>query len=276
MGSKNQPDRRGRHQGSPARHEQLWSAEDPEDLFDPDLAFEAARARLDRDLEVSEAPGSGLTSGSTPPDSGSRGDALGSSPDPVAVRDSEPPPPDDEISGELPVPALDDLEVEESEEAGSDTYIEPVDAACDADDPRFETADDPRIPTGRESFKIGEVAEIVGVRPYVLRYWESELDFVAPEKTEAGQRRFRRVDVATLLQVKRLRHDAGLTMAQTRTLIAEGRGSEVVPVADHVASPRIIRDADAQSRVRSQILRMREAVLDLLQAVEEEGEQGNG
>lgn len=266
MGSKDQTPGMGRPiPAARGRQEPLWSEAEPDDLFDPDLAFEAARARLDAAPAREQHEDAASTGHDT------------EAPSAVMGPGSEPPPPDDEMSGELPVPVLDDTEGLEEGEAlsddagGIDTHVEGP--AADPTDPRFETPNDPRIPEDRDAFKIGEVAEIVGVRPYVLRYWESELDFVQPQKTEAGQRRFRRDDVAMLLQVKRLRHDAGLTMAQTRTLIAEGRGSEVAAfVPESVPSPWMLRDAEAQSRVRGKILRMRESILELLHAIEDEGE----
>lgn len=279
MGSKDHAPRMGRAAPqSRGRQEPLWSEADADDLFDPDLAFEEARARLDAPSAPDLADPSG---GAEASDDDLIGDPT-DGPEPVGA-DSSPPPPDAEISDELPVPILDDLEDEDEPasddepdgDGGVDTHVEGPEV--DPTDRRFETAEDPRIPEGQGSFKIGEVARIVGVRPYVLRYWESELEFVSPEKTEAGQRRFRRDDVATLLQVRRLRHDAGLTMAQTRALIREGRGSEVVSVtAERAGSPWIVRDAEAQSRVRAQVLRMREAVIDLLQAIENEGEDDDG
>ena len=47
-------------------------------------------------------------------------------------------------------------------------------------------------------FKIGEVAEIAGVEPYVLRYWETEFRTIRPEKTRTNQRMYRKRDVETV------------------------------------------------------------------------------
>ena len=56
----------------------------------------------------------------------------------------------------------------------------------------------------KQYFKIGEVAEIAGVEPYVLRYWETEFKSIRPEKTRSNQRLYRRRDVETVLQIKKL------------------------------------------------------------------------
>jgi DNA-binding transcriptional MerR regulator len=65
-------------------------------------------------------------------------------------------------------------------------------------------------------FKIGEVASIVGVQPYVLRYWESEFSVVRPSKTQSKHRLYRRRDVETLLQIKHLLHDERFTIEGAR------------------------------------------------------------
>ncbi|MCA9673337.1 MAG: MerR family transcriptional regulator [Myxococcales bacterium] len=71
----------------------------------------------------------------------------------------------------------------------------------------------PRIPEGKLHFKIGEVSRLTGVKPHVLRYWESELSALRPEKTPSGQRRYRRADVEMVLVIKRLLYDEGYTIA---------------------------------------------------------------
>lgn len=61
----------------------------------------------------------------------------------------------------------------------------------------------PEIPD-RMYFRIGDVAEIAGVQPYVLRFWEKEFEFLTPIKNAAGQRLYRRGDVESVLLIKRL------------------------------------------------------------------------
>ncbi len=74
-------------------------------------------------------------------------------------------------------------------------------------------------------FKIGEVAGIVGVQPHVLRYWEKELPFVRPDKTASNQRRFRRKDVETLVEVERLLREESYTLAGVRKRMSRRGGS---------------------------------------------------
>lgn len=62
-------------------------------------------------------------------------------------------------------------------------------------------------------FKIGEVARLTGVKPYVLRYWESEFRVLRPEKSRTGQRLYRREDIAVVLRIKELLYKDGYTIA---------------------------------------------------------------
>jgi DNA-binding transcriptional MerR regulator len=87
-------------------------------------------------------------------------------------------------------------------------------------------------------FKIGEVASIVGVQPYVLRYWESEFTVVRPSKTRSKHRLYRRRDVETLLHIKRLLHDERFTIEGARkrlkTLQKEERRQAELPPGDRI------------------------------------------
>jgi DNA-binding transcriptional MerR regulator len=70
-------------------------------------------------------------------------------------------------------------------------------------------------------FRIGEVAKILGVKPYVLRYWETEFSVLKPGKTPSRHRLYRRRDVETLLEIKRLLYEEGFTIAGAKKRIKE-------------------------------------------------------
>ena len=61
-------------------------------------------------------------------------------------------------------------------------------------------------------FKIGEVAAIVGVKPYVLRYWENEFSAIRPGKSGSKHRLYRKRDVETLLEIEHLQRSKGYTI----------------------------------------------------------------
>jgi DNA-binding transcriptional MerR regulator len=70
-------------------------------------------------------------------------------------------------------------------------------------------------------FRIGDVADIVGVKPYVLRYWESEFPIVSPEKSATGQRVYRRHDVENLMLIKHLLYKERYSIEGARNRIRE-------------------------------------------------------
>ena len=73
-------------------------------------------------------------------------------------------------------------------------------------------------------FKIGEVSELLGVEPYVLRYWETEFPVLSPKKSGTGHRLYRRKDVELLLRIKHLLRERRFTIEGARqTLTAEAR-----------------------------------------------------
>lgn len=70
-------------------------------------------------------------------------------------------------------------------------------------------------------FKIGEVSELTGVKPHVLRYWESEFGSFRPVKSRTKQRLFCRKDIELVLQLKELLYTQGFTIAGARKKLRE-------------------------------------------------------
>ncbi len=69
-----------------------------------------------------------------------------------------------------------------------------------------------RIPDDKRYFRIGEASRIIGVEPYVLRFWEGEFPQVRPRRADSNQRTYRREDLETLLEIKRLLYDERMTI----------------------------------------------------------------
>lgn len=80
-------------------------------------------------------------------------------------------------------------------------------------------------------FRIGEVSDIVGVKPYVLRYWESEFPDIKPSKSKSGQRLYKRRDVELLVGIKRLLYDERFTIDGARKRLKDMGRIEDVPAA---------------------------------------------
>src|SRR5438270_12741794 len=68
-------------------------------------------------------------------------------------------------------------------------------------------------------FRIGEVSGLVGVEPYVLRYWETEFPLVGPKKSGAGHRMYRRKEVELLLKIKHLLYVKKYTIEGARQFL---------------------------------------------------------
>lgn len=75
-------------------------------------------------------------------------------------------------------------------------------------------------------FKIGEVAELTGVKPHVLRYWESEFGSFRPVKSRSKQRLFCRKDIELVLRLKELLYSQGFTIAGARKKLREPASAE--------------------------------------------------
>lgn len=88
-------------------------------------------------------------------------------------------------------------------------------------------------------FRIGEVSDLVGVKPYVLRYWESEFQDIHPTKSKSGQRLYRRRDVEVLMTIKSLLYEERFTINGARKRLKEVvRGDNTVEAASKAAAPQ--------------------------------------
>jgi DNA-binding transcriptional MerR regulator len=80
----------------------------------------------------------------------------------------------------------------------------------------------PEIPD-KLYFRIGEVARLAGIKPYVLRFWESEFSGLGPKKSGTGQRLYRRKDVELVLEIKRLLYEERFTIEGARKTLESKR-----------------------------------------------------
>ena len=78
----------------------------------------------------------------------------------------------------------------------------------------------PTIPD-RLYFKIGDVARICKIEPYVLRFWETEFPQLKPIKSSTGQRMYRKRDVESVVRIKKLLYEDGFTIAGARVQLRE-------------------------------------------------------
>ena len=93
----------------------------------------------------------------------------------------------------------------------------------------------PSIP-GKRYFTIGEVSELCGVKPHVLRYWEQEFPQLKPVKRRGNRRYYQRHDVLMIRQIRNLLYEQGFTIGGARQQLS-GEGAK----EDRNQSQQIIR-----------------------------------
>ncbi len=99
-------------------------------------------------------------------------------------------------------------------------------------------------------YRIGEISRYTGLEPYVLRYWETEFEQLAPQKSGSRQRLYRRLDVDLILHIKELLYEQGYTIGGARLrLVGEAGRSETT------LSHQIIRQVRQELEDVLQLLR---------------------
>jgi len=101
-------------------------------------------------------------------------------------------------------------------------------------------------------FRIGEVSKLLGVAPYVLRFWETEFSALTPKKSDTGHRLFRRKDVELLFRIKDLLYNKRFTIEGARQTLQQQR--KAPETQQHLFSP------DPLPQIRDEL----ESLLDLL------------
>jgi DNA-binding transcriptional MerR regulator len=114
-------------------------------------------------------------------------------------------------------------------------------------------------------FRIGEVSRLTGTKAFVLRFWESEFPTLQPVKSPTGQRLYRREDIETVFEIKRLLYEEGFTIAGARKHLAErNRAIGGDPAASEVSPRRVSEISAAMPARREQVSRTyRKFLLDL-------------
>lgn len=120
------------------------------------------------------------------------------------------------------------------------------------------SAPEPRIEAGAEllgelgaipdkmAFKIGEAANMVGVKQYVLRYWETEFEMLRPRKSKNGQRVYSRRDVETAMMIRKLLYEdrfsiegARSALKQLKSNVKEERGIQAMAQSQETAVSKL-------------------------------------
>jgi DNA-binding transcriptional MerR regulator len=117
-------------------------------------------------------------------------------------------------------------------------------------------------------YRIGEVSRITELKPFVLRYWESEFPMLEPVKSSSGHRLYRQEDVDLVLKIKRLLYDEGFTIAGARRHLRDlQNGGSVEPTSrEGVVANR--GETAATQLNRKMLLDLRDALRSFLTLLE--------
>lgn len=110
----------------------------------------------------------------------------------------------------------------------------------------------PQIPN-KLYFKIGEVSELLGVEPYVLRYWESEFPVLSPKKSGTGHRLYRRKDVELLLRIKHLLYEKRFTIEGARQSLQDELKTVSKPKVAKLEQQRELFAVDPLPEIRREL-----------------------
>jgi DNA-binding transcriptional MerR regulator len=116
------------------------------------------------------------------------------------------------------------------------------------------------------SYRIGEVSRLTALKPFVLRYWETEFPMLEPVKSARGHRLYRQEDVDLVLRIKRLLYDEGFTIAGARRLLKEG-GSAGTETAE--GNPQLSAGESSTTQLsRKMLLDLRDGLRSFLTLLE--------
>lgn len=116
-------------------------------------------------------------------------------------------------------------------------------------------------------FRIGEVSRLTATKTFVLRYWESEFPTLQPVKSPSGHRLYRREDIDTVFEIKRLLYEQGFTIAGARKHLAEQAGQNGGAASQHgehsAAAAMIAEAPERPAKTKAASRKDRKLLLDL-------------
>ena len=107
-------------------------------------------------------------------------------------------------------------------------------------------------------YRIGEAADLLKLKTYVLRFWESEFPQLQPVRTAKDQRLYSEETIALLRRIRYLLHEKGMTIDGARRVLMEGENPPAEPAAE--AAPR--RDPDFTRRMEQELRQLRRMLLE--------------
>ncbi len=103
-------------------------------------------------------------------------------------------------------------------------------------------------------FRVGETSRLVGVAPYVLRFWETEFPLLHPKKSGRGHRLYRRRDVELFLQIKHLLYEKRFTIEGARQALKSRSKPSARPAGKGASQGRLFPEAAGMAEVRAELM----------------------
>jgi DNA-binding transcriptional MerR regulator len=114
------------------------------------------------------------------------------------------------------------------------------------------------VRTERLYYRIGEVSRITGLKPHVLRYWESEFKAIKPHKAGSLQRLYRKKDLDIILRIKKLLYEEGFTIAGAKKKIRDIEKEESSDMRLRLVERKpSLRDRELLAMVRDELKAIR-------------------
>jgi DNA-binding transcriptional MerR regulator len=127
---------------------------------------------------------------------------------------------------------------------------------------------EPDLSEDEHLYRIGEVSRLADLKPFVLRYWETEFPMLQPVKSRGGYRLYRQEDVDLVLKIKRLLYDEGFTMAGARRHLRDLENGGAPEPSDRERTGAIAGESEATQLNRKMLLDLRDALRSFLTLLE--------
>ncbi|MBM4288889.1 MAG: MerR family transcriptional regulator [Deltaproteobacteria bacterium] len=113
---------------------------------------------------------------------------------------------------------------------------------------------------GKQLFRIGEVSQLTGINPHVLRYWESEFQILAPNRRLSKQRLYRQADIDLILEIKHLLEEEKYTLSGIKQYLADKK-KPPHPSAGHTTARRQAELEELLVEIRNELQAIKNILL---------------
>jgi len=117
-------------------------------------------------------------------------------------------------------------------------------------------------------YRIGEVSRLSDLKPFVLRYWETEFPMLEPVKSPSGHRMYRQQDVDMVFKIKRLLYDEGFTIAGARRHLRDLENGGGLEAAVEELTASTVTEGEAVKLNRKMLLDLRDSLRSFLTLLE--------